>query len=126
MTPTEITPLHATNEEPSNEKPRRRRVIRRRADRASANTIPDSIAKNPALLSAIESSLPADYEFEILKTVWRIETSKAPHVALQMPEGLLMYSCTVADILRKFSVAKTISILGDVRHQNVLLRFPDL
>jgi 2-(3-amino-3-carboxypropyl)histidine synthase len=116
MTPTEITPLHATNEEPSNEKPRRRRVIRRRADRASANTIPDSIAKNPALLSAIESSLPADYEFEILKTVWRIETSKAPHVALQMPEGLLMYSCTVADILRKFSVAKTISILGDVTY----------
>jgi len=112
----QIKPQHATNEETSSEKPRRRRVIRRRANRASANTIPDSIAKNQALLLAIESSLPADYEFEILKTVWRIETSKAPHVALQMPEGLLMYSCTVADILRKFSVAKTISILGDVTY----------
>ena len=56
------------------------------------------------------------YEFEILKTLWRIETSKAHHIALQMPEGLLMYSCTLADILRKFSVAQRVSILGDVTY----------
>ena len=102
-----------SNEEP---KPRRRRVIRRRTTGANANTIPDSISQNQALLSAISSSLPSDYEFEVLKTVWRIEASKAQHVALQMPEGLLMYSCTVADILRKFTVARTVSILGDVTY----------
>ncbi len=82
----------------------------------NANVIPDSISNNQALLSAISTSLPADYEFEILKTVWRIETSKSQHVALQMPEGLLMYSCTIADILRKFSTAGTVSILGDVTY----------
>lgn len=54
------------------------------------------------------------YEFEILKTLWRIETSKAHHIALH--EGLLMYSCTFADILRKFSVAQRVSILGDVTY----------
>jgi len=95
---------------------RRRRVIRRRTKRSNANTVPESISNNQALLSAISASLPSDYEFEILKTVWRIETSKAQHVALQMPEGLLMYSCIVADILIKFSVARTVSILGDVTY----------
>jgi 2-(3-amino-3-carboxypropyl)histidine synthase len=95
---------------------RKRRVVKRRTTRVNANVIPDSISQNKALLSAISTSLPSDYEFEILKTIWRIETSKASHVALQMPEGLLMYACTIADILRKFSVAKTISILGDVTY----------
>lgn len=95
---------------------RRRRVVRRRTKRSNANTLPESISNNQALLSAISASLPSDYEFEILKTVWRIETSKAQHVALQMPEGLLMYSCIVADILIKFSVARTVSVLGDVTY----------
>lgn len=95
---------------------RKRRVIKRRTNRANANVIPDSISQNKALLSAISTSLPSDYDFEILKTIWRIETSKASHVALQMPEGLLMYACTIADILRKFSVAKTLSVLGDVTY----------
>jgi 2-(3-amino-3-carboxypropyl)histidine synthase len=95
---------------------RKRRVIKRRTNRVNANVIPDSISQNKALLSAISTSLPSDYDFEILKTIWRIETSKATHVALQMPEGLLMYACTIADILRKFSVAKTLSVLGDVTY----------
>jgi diphthamide biosynthesis enzyme Dph1/Dph2 domain len=100
----------------NSERPRRRRIIRKRTNRAGGNTIPSSIADNQALISAIATSLPIDYEFEILKTIWRIETSKAKHVALQMPEGLLMYACTIADILRNFSVAETISILGDVTY----------
>lgn len=91
-------------------------MIKRRTNRVNANVIPDSISQNKALLSAISTSLPSDYDFEILKTIWRIETSKATHVALQMPEGLLMYACTIADILRKFSVAKTLSVLGDVTY----------
>ena len=107
--------LPLANNVDKEKKPRRRRIIRRNK-KSSASTIPDSISKNQALLSAISTSLPADYEFEILKTVWRIENSKANHVALQMPEGLLMYSCTVADLLKKFSVARTVSILGDVTY----------
>mmetsp|Transcript_16291 Transcript_16291/g.30841 ORF Transcript_16291/g.30841 Transcript_16291/m.30841 type:complete len:436 (-) Transcript_16291:303-1610(-) len=101
--------------DPNSKRPRRR-IIRKRTNRPGVNTIPSSIAENQALLSAIATSLPLDYEFEILKTIWRIETSKAKHVALQMPEGLLMYACTIADILRNFSLAETISILGDVTY----------
>ena len=97
-----------------------RRVYRRRGRKKSdINAIPESISQNKALLSAIASSLPSDYEFEILKTVYRIHSSKARHVALQMPEGLLMYACTIADILKKFSVDGTleaVSILGDVTY----------
>lgn len=96
---------------------RRRKIIRRRARaNKSNNVIPESISQNQALHSAISKSLPLDYEFEILKTIWRIEKSNSQHVALQMPEGLQMYSCIVADILRKFSCANTISILGDVTY----------
>lgn len=95
---------------------RKRRVIKKRSQMANANVIPESISQNKALLNAISTSLPSDYEFEIEKTIWRIETSRANHVALQMPEGLLMYACTIADILRKFSTAKTLSVLGDVTY----------
>jgi 2-(3-amino-3-carboxypropyl)histidine synthase len=93
-------------------------VYRRRSAASNPNEIPDSIAKNEALLRAIAQSLPSDYEFEIPKTIWRIEQTKAQSVALQMPEGLLMYSCIIADILRQFASTPlhTISILGDVTY----------
>jgi 2-(3-amino-3-carboxypropyl)histidine synthase len=97
-----------------------RRVVRRRRGRKKKDihAIPESISQNKALISAIESSLPSDYEFEVLKTIHRVQTSKANHVALQMPEGLLMYACTIADILKKFSEGElqAVSILGDVTY----------
>ena len=106
------------------EQPRRKVYRRRRRNKNDIHAIPESISQNKALLHAIESSLPADYEFEIMKTIHRIQISKAKHVALQMPEGLLMYACTIADILKKFSVldddkggsVEAISILGDVTY----------
>ena len=106
----------------ANPKPRRRRIIRRRTAQ-NPNAVPDSISQNPALLSAISTSLPSDYEFEIPKTIWRIEQqqSKCNHVALQMPEGLLAYSCIIADILKKFSTVRTVSVLGDVTYGGTLL-----
>ncbi len=111
----------SSNANPNN-KPRRRIYRRNRNRRSKTNdlhSIPESISQNKALLSAIQSSLPVDYEFEILKTIHRIHTSKAKHVALQMPEGLLMYACTIADILKKFSVdglLESVSVLGDVTY----------
>mmetsp|Transcript_10381 Transcript_10381/g.15627 ORF Transcript_10381/g.15627 Transcript_10381/m.15627 type:complete len:545 (+) Transcript_10381:273-1907(+) len=129
------TPIHETctkaegQHQPQNPLPQQqqqnkpRRVYRRRRRRnkhsEDPNTIPESISQNVALQLAIQSSLPQDYEFEIMKTVHRIHLSKAKHVALQMPEGLLMYACTIADILKKFSVdglLETVSILGDVTY----------
>lgn len=111
----------AANCEPKEQgKTKTRRVYRRRRrKKTDINAIPESISQNKALLSAIQSSLPGDYSFEVLKTVHRIHTSKAKHVALQMPEGLLMYACTIADILKKFSVEgglEAVSVLGDVTY----------
>ena len=108
-------------------KPRRRRIIVKRSQRGggaasarkSRNDVPESISKKPALLSAISSSLPLDYEFEIPKTLHRIQTAGAVHVALQLPEGLLMYACSIADILRRFTppgICDSVSILGDVTY----------
>ena len=50
-----------------------------------------------------ESGLPLAYSFEIPKTVKRIVELQARHVALQMPEGLLMYATVLADVLQRLS-----------------------
>jgi 2-(3-amino-3-carboxypropyl)histidine synthase len=60
--------------------------------------VPADILHNAALNAAI-ALLPANYSFEIHKTLWRIRQAGARRVALQFPEGLLLYSCVIADIL---------------------------
>lgn len=64
--------------------------------------VPDKVLHDKALNAAI-SALPANYNFEIHKTVWRIKQAGAKTVALQFPEGLLLYACTIADILEQFA-----------------------
>lgn len=76
--------------------------------------IPDDILKNDALNEAI-SVLPMNYNFEIHKTIWRIRSDNVKKVALQFPEGLLMYACVIGDILMKFAGVRVI-ILGDVTY----------
>lgn len=78
------------------------------------NRIPDEILNDPLLNSAI-SALPENYNFEVHKSVWRIREAKAKRVALQMPEGLLMYATTLADIIEDFSGAEVV-IMGDVTY----------
>ncbi|XP_044141713.1 2-(3-amino-3-carboxypropyl)histidine synthase subunit 1 [Bufo gargarizans] len=82
--------------------------------RRVANQIPDEISQNPLLLEAI-SVLPQNYNFEIPKTIWRIKQAAAKRVALQMPEGLLMFACTIADIVERFTSAETV-VMGDVTY----------
>ena len=41
---------------------------------------------------------------QIHKTVWRIKQKGAKRVALQFPEGLLMYACVIAGHLRKVHI----------------------
>lgn len=64
--------------------------------------VPDEILNNTALATAM-SVLPLNYNFEVHKTIWRIQQAGAKQVALQFPEGLLMYACTIADILQEFA-----------------------
>ena len=100
---------------PNGDETKPRRVVRRvNGGVKKRNVIPDSIIKNEALNRAI-SILPANYNFEIHKTVWRIQSEKAKMVALQFPEGLLMYACLIADILGKWGNTKVI-VLGDVTY----------
>ena len=76
--------------------------------------VPDEILNNEDLKRAI-SVLPDNYSFEIPKTVWRIRQAEAKCVALQMPEGLLMFALTISDILEKFCQVETI-VMGDVTY----------
>ncbi|XP_058833595.1 2-(3-amino-3-carboxypropyl)histidine synthase subunit 1 [Topomyia yanbarensis] len=78
------------------------------------NKIPQSLINDSELNTAI-SVLPSNYNFEIHKTIWRIREMKAKRVALQMPEGLLMFSLVISDIIERFTESDTI-IMGDVTY----------
>ncbi len=80
----------------------------------SLNKIPSSILEDQQLNNAIEA-LPKNYNFEIHKTIHKVRETKAKRVALQMPEGLLMFACPISDIIQKFTDADTI-IMGDVTY----------
>jgi len=99
----------------TNDKPKpKRRIIRRKNNNPKQH---QSSEPPQELIKAItESSLPSNYNFEIHKTILRIQNCNATHVALQFPEGLLMYSCVLCDLIKKFLLPKIIqiSILGDV------------
>ncbi|KAJ3412420.1 Diphthamide biosynthesis protein 1 [Chytridiales sp. JEL 0842] len=79
-----------------------------------ANQVPDEILNNEQLKKAIEQ-LPANYNFEIHKTLWQVQKNGSKRVALQFPEGLLMYSLTIADILERFAGVETL-VMGDVTY----------
>ncbi|XP_034239650.1 2-(3-amino-3-carboxypropyl)histidine synthase subunit 1 [Thrips palmi] len=85
-----------------------------RAPVRSVNKIPDDILNDSKLNLAI-SALPQNYNFEVHKTVWRIKQLGSKRVALQMPEGLLMFATTICDIIESFTDADTV-IMGDVTY----------
>ena len=78
------------------------------------NTIPDDILLNEELNRAIRQ-LPSNYNFEIHKTIYRIKSENIKNVALQFPEGLLMYACLLSDIFSTYANAE-ILILSDVTY----------
>ena len=80
----------------------------------AATTVPDEIL-NDAALNACIAHLPSNYNFEVHKSVWRLRRSEAKCVALQFPEGLLVYACMIADILQTFASVDTV-IMGDVTY----------
>ena len=93
---------------PVTTEPKKRKPVRR----IVRQIVPDEILQDAELNKAIEVLNP-NYEFEIHKTVWRIKKNGIKKVALQFPEGLLMYSCAIADILETFAGVKHTVILGD-------------
>ncbi|GBF93141.1 diphthamide biosynthesis [Raphidocelis subcapitata] len=77
--------------------------------------VPDEVLNDPALNAAM-AVLPANYNFEIPKTVWRLRQAGAARVALQFPEGLLMYACAIADILQEHAGVEHAFVMGDVAY----------
>ncbi|BBN00309.1 2-(3-amino-3-carboxypropyl)histidine synthase [Marchantia polymorpha subsp. ruderalis] len=77
--------------------------------------VPDSILNDPALKKAM-AVLPSNYNLEIPKTIWRLKQAGSKKVALQFPEGLLLYSLTICDILEAFAGIEECFVLGDVTY----------
>jgi len=86
-----------------------------RAARRLARLVPPEIADDPELKHAMEQ-LPKNYNFQVLKTVWRLKSSKARKVALQMPEGLLMFACVLADIFEQCAGVEEVLVMADVTY----------
>jgi 2-(3-amino-3-carboxypropyl)histidine synthase len=92
-----------------------KRIIRRRRAEPSSS----EPAMDTALLHQVlaQSNLPTAYSFEIPKTCTRIQSLKASSVALQMPEGLLLYATVLSDIFKRLCpTLHTVCVLGDVTY----------
>ena len=87
---------------------------RRRAPRA-LNNVPDEILHDGAINEAI-ALLPKNYSFELHKTIHRVRTSGAKKIALQLPEGLLLFATTISDIITQFCPGTSTTIMGDVTY----------
>ena len=87
---------------------------KRASKRRVGNQIPSDILENAELNKSI-SCLPTNYNFEIHKSVWRVKRADAKKVALQFPEGLMLFATTIADILQYHTGVETI-IMGDVTY----------
>jgi len=51
----------------------------------------------------------------VAKSIWKIRTTGSQYVALQLPEGLLMYACVLGDLLEKHTGCD-VALLGDVTY----------
>ena len=79
------------------------------------NQIPESILNDPSL-NVVISLLPTNYNLEIHKCIWRIHSSNAKCLILQLPKGLPLFSFILSDILISFSDITHYFILGDVMY----------
>ncbi|KAL8932297.1 MAG: hypothetical protein Q9211_006397 [Gyalolechia sp. 1 TL-2023] len=79
------------------------------------NQIPQDILQDRGINDAI-ALLPSNYSFEIHKTVHRVRSSGSKKIALQFPEGLLLFATTISDILTRFCPGTETLIMGDVTY----------
>lgn len=93
---------------------RKQRATKARSGKLG-NQIPEDILRDPELEEALKQ-LPSNYDFQVLKTVWKLRQAKATRVAIQMPEGLLMFACILSDIFEQIAGVKETVVLGDVTY----------
>eukprot|EP00127_Corallochytrium_limacisporum_P003326 Clim_evm15s148 gene=Clim_evmTU15s148 len=92
-------------------KTRARRPTRTR-NRAVVTQVSPELYTDPAIQAA-KKALPSNYNFEIEKTIWRVRCENAKTIGLQMPEGLLLFACAIADIIERFTDVEQVLIMGD-------------
>ena len=83
-----------------------------------ASQMPEELANSTGKFSGLDEfiqQLPANYNFEIKKTIQNILSNQSKMVALQLPEGLLAYACVISDILQHYTKVDTL-IMGDVTY----------
>ena len=66
------------------------------------NQIPDEILKHDLLNALIQESLPKNYNFEIHKTIWKIQQTDSKRILLQFPEGLIRFGPVIVDIITAY------------------------
>lgn len=97
------TALALTAAEPSPPSPNRRGKRPTNPPKRFVHTpIPPSILSDPTLAAAATSLLPANYNFELHKTAHRIRSAAACRVALQLPEGLLLFALPLSHLLAPY------------------------
>lgn len=89
-----------------------------------ANQIPQDILNDVQLNAAIRQ-LPSNYSFEIHKTIHHVRKNNAKMVALQMPEGLQMFACTITDIIERCAGACRALGLASCSTEGTRFRFTD-
>jgi len=94
---------------------KKKRVVRR--VRRPRNPIPDALLNDPVLANAL-TSLPSSYNFEVHKTIHAVRSNNLTRIALQMPEGLLMYGPIISDIVRRWGggSVEEVFVMGDVTY----------
>ena len=62
------------------------------------------------------SSLPENYSFQIAKTIHRARETNVTRIALQFPEGLILYATTISNIIWRHTKVASTLILGNVTY----------
>ncbi|PFH33292.1 diphthamide biosynthesis protein 2-related domain-containing protein [Besnoitia besnoiti] len=89
----------------------------RAATRPPLFASPSSEALEMLLEEAVKLYLPPNYDFEVQKSLRRLNAEKCRRVALQFPEGLLAWSLQLASILKFFSdTVEEVTVLSDVTY----------
>ncbi|THX11047.1 diphthamide biosynthesis protein 1 [Aureobasidium pullulans] len=89
-------------------------AVPRRSARA-LNQVPPEILNDEDINAAV-ALLPSNYNFEIHKTIHKVRTAGAKKIALQFPEGLLLFATTISDIITRFCQGTSTLIMGDVTY----------
>ncbi|SBS87596.1 diphthamide biosynthesis protein 1, putative [Plasmodium ovale] len=80
-------------------------------------SIPKFILNNELLKKAIKKAFPENYNFEVYKCIDIILRERYKNIALQLPEGLLIWGLYLSEIFYFFcNCVEEVTILGDVTY----------